>query len=897
MSVEDEKGQRRRAARERKHALARLLQPMLQTTGLSAQVAAERLGLSYDQLYGRYLKPDHHLHTDPDDTLALAHLLAPGLAGRGAEGLRALLGMLDLLQLPLGRFAELRERFPQPLWAEAWRAVTGEASAVRAGATAPARPGLFQLRAAARDFVGRGRELERIVGWMRQTEGGAAPIVVASGLAGIGKTELALKAAQRLAVAYPDGQLWVSLYGSSEAPMGAEAALADLIGAFEPGFAPPDEGAGRLERLRARYCAHLAGRRILVVVDDAGAPWQAEPLMPPAGCGLLVTGRPRLALPGALHVNLGALAPEEAARLYEAICPRAGLLGAKLAALCGNLPLAVRVSASALRSDATVSPARYLERLAGESERLAVLRGPGDGRDLEAALALSVAGLSPAERAAIAQLAVFRGGFDLAAAAAVLEPGEGAEGLLSALYLRSLIEYDETSERSMLQDLVRVYAATLQSEDRTLRRRHALHYLGVARGAERRYLAGGAGARDGLARFDQDRRQIETAWAFARQGDEELALALTLATVHVGELRLDHATERIPRLEAALEAAGRLRDRRGHTRLQGALGRSRLACGDAALAAACFRAQGRCAEEDGDEAQAAAAALGLGLAAFALSDFAEARAQFGAAAARARACGERRSEAEALSGLAQVQHIAGELERALASFDVLMELALELHDLRGQSLALGGKGNVLYDLGREDEAGTCYALQLGIARELGDRREEADALGGLGYLSLAARRHEEARAHFRGQLLIARELGSRREAADALAGLGHVALRLGAASDALVAYEEQLALDRQTGNLREEGYALGGIGDVYAAMGDLATARGHYERWLDLARRIGHRKGAALAAWRLGRMLVQLGQAADGLALMEERAAFAHAVGHPGAPALAAELRRMKDEG
>src|SRR5262249_3863826 len=143
-----------------------------------------------------------------------------------------------------------------------------------------------------------------------------------------------------------------------------------------------------LAQLQARYQATLEGKRMLILADDAKDIAQVRPLIPPPGCALLVTGRARFTLPGMATCDLEALPEAEAMELLLEICPRIGEAAARLAQLCGCLPLALRISASVLASDDTLGVARYLKRL--DRERLAALRDPDEPEaDVEASLRLS----------------------------------------------------------------------------------------------------------------------------------------------------------------------------------------------------------------------------------------------------------------------------------------------------------------------------------------------------------------------------------------------------------------------------------------------------------------------------------------------------------------------------
>ncbi len=168
---------------------------------------------------------------------------------------------------------------------------------------------------AKRGFVGRDRELAELRATI--AEHGGALIYGLRGLGGVGKTELALKLAEEVGGDYPDGQVLVELGGASR-PLGAADALAQAIRAFEPRAQLPEE----VTRLRQIYRQVLAGRRVLLLLDDAASAEQVEPLLAHEGCLTVVTSRFRFALPGLHRQDLGALPAAAARELLISLAPR-----------------------------------------------------------------------------------------------------------------------------------------------------------------------------------------------------------------------------------------------------------------------------------------------------------------------------------------------------------------------------------------------------------------------------------------------------------------------------------------------------------------------------------------------------------------------------------------------
>jgi hypothetical protein len=196
--------------------------------------------------------------------------------------------------------------------------------------------------------------------------------------------------------------------------MTPELALQTVIRSYDRAARLPDD----LAQLQAIYRSYLEGKRMLILADDARDAAQVRPLLPPPGCALLITTRQRFVLPGMAALDLEALPQDQAGALLLQVCPRVAKHAPALANLCGYLPLALRISASVLANDDTLSVPRYLERL--ERERLALLRDPDDPTaDVEASLCLSYNALDATAQSALCQLSMFVASFDLAAAEAV----------------------------------------------------------------------------------------------------------------------------------------------------------------------------------------------------------------------------------------------------------------------------------------------------------------------------------------------------------------------------------------------------------------------------------------------------------------------------------------------
>ncbi|MFJ6389043.1 ATP-binding protein [Streptomyces sp. NPDC091972] len=307
------------------------------------------------------------------------------------------------------------------------------------------------------DFTGRRQELADLEALATGTRTRAA---VLFGPGGQGKTTLAAEAVRRLAGAFPDGSVCVQLHGMSDSPLPASEALVLLLTALgHPADRIPVDPVAR----EAVYRAVLAGRRTLVVLDDAADETQTRPLLPDAeGSFVLITSRRPLAgLEGVRRIRLGGLSGGESTRLLERIlgAPRTdGQLEAitRLTELCGHLPLALRIVGNRLSSRPNWTPAHLVSQLADEGRRLSGLVA-GD-LAVRGALALSYGQLTPSHRLLLRRLSLVPG-HDTGPGLAAVLTGEDpltTEDSLHLLVDRGLLE-ETAPGRYALHDLVRLF--------------------------------------------------------------------------------------------------------------------------------------------------------------------------------------------------------------------------------------------------------------------------------------------------------------------------------------------------------------------------------------------------------------------------------------------------------
>ncbi len=315
----------------------------------------------------------------------------------------------------------------------------------------PAPNPLHQLPPPTPDFTGRENELAEL---RLHLQSGVA-ICGAQGMGGVGKTALALRLADELKPRYPDAQFYLDLKGVSPEPLSPARAMEHVIRAYHPAAKLPDDE----HQIAALFRSALEGKRALLLWDNASDASQVAPLRPPAGCLMLVTSRKHFAIPGLHSVDLDSMRPEEARALLLRIEPRIGGAAARMAELCGHLPLALELAANGLKVRKSLSPSDYIGRLEQAERRIAALDRTDAERKLAPTLESSYALLDDGRQRLWRALAVFPGGFDHRAAAAVWEmDAEDARDALDDLAALSLVVFDPAKSRYRLHDLLRVFA-------------------------------------------------------------------------------------------------------------------------------------------------------------------------------------------------------------------------------------------------------------------------------------------------------------------------------------------------------------------------------------------------------------------------------------------------------
>ena len=762
-------------------------------------------------------------------------------------------------------------------------------------------------------FTGRDLEMESLMRIVTEAAGagGVVDICAIGGMAGVGKTALAVHAAHRLADRFPDGQIFLQLHGHTpgQQPVAPADALASLLQASGiPAPLIPDGLESRAWLWRDR----LAGKRMVLVLDDASGHEQVRPLIPGSpGTLVLITSRNRLtALEDARMISLDTMPPDDAAALLVRLAARTRLnlhddAVREVARLCGYLPLAVGMLARKLHHHPAWTVGHLAAELSATRDRLGLMRT--ENLSVAAAFDLSYRDLPSGEQRLLRYLGLHPGiDFDARAAAALCgHELTDTRRQIEVLYDHYLLS-EPARSRYRMHDLITEYACGLASTEPTAEQEAAIdrllsYYLSTTRIAGRQFVrrtpAGSlvitgdppsfapefAVPGDAAAWLDAELVSLKAATFYAAS-HSRAGYAIDLPSALHGYLRHHGNWPQVLALhEAALDAARRIGD-----------------------------------------AQAEANALtDIADIHYMMRDYPAASSRLASAIALHSEHGNRLGLAHAQAILGYVQHLSGERHAGTAALTGALEIYEELEDRLGQAgtlayrsrihLAQGKHSAAEADLDRAleiyggaggiPEAGLIlfqgvvqettgdfnaaigsFTRALELQRGVGNPHGEMQALA---FLALAQRESGALEAsvasldgakqlsHLLGAPPVAlaqlnneehgmlawrtapslshaaqiyAELGMSRDQARVLNTLGEFTLLSGDPDNACVQHKRALAIASEIGSRPEEAHALEGIGRCLLRKGKIEEARVQLGQALEIYQRIGSLRAGEISS-------------------------------------------------
>jgi tetratricopeptide (TPR) repeat protein len=757
----------------------------------------------------------------------------------------------------------------------------------------------------AREFTGRDDKVQAAMAVLDPSAADSTlvPVCAIDGMPGVGKTALAVHTARLLAPLFPDGQWFMRLHAHTPGhpPVDPDAALTALLRAdgMDPREIPND-----VEEKEIRWQERTAGRRILLLFDDAAGRAQVQPLLPgEGGAAVLLTSRHKIeAFTG---LELSVLDSEEAEDLFTRLSGRADGVPdsvTELVTLAGRLPLAIGLLAGRLRNRPAWTAADLASELAAARDRSAAI-GATD-QPVSATFGLSYNQLPTGRQHFFRSLALHPG-TDIDAYAAAALSGlrlDQSAAELDELYADHLI--DEPSRgRYRFHDLISDYARALATADPATQREEALsrlseYYLHTAQTAGRH-----------LARYPPiDVIPVTTSRQFA----PEIATR-TQAAAWMEAERANLYSISEPRYSIAVaNATADFLLTTGHWEEAASLHASALST----------------ARHLGDVLGQAAALTNLGRIYRVREEHEAAIARHAQALQLFNSLGHRLGKAIALNDLGTAQHQARQHSAATASLIRSLELYGAMHNQLGEANVLINLGVVEYMTGKPTEAAATLTQALELSRIVGSQISQANAHYNLanvqnqiGDSAAAIANYTEARELFHavgdlfgealammtlaaleGQegeysaaiknlsdaLELSRPLGGKSEAG-ALSYLGRVQRQAGDYGVAKINLENAVAIYQITGEQHMHGHALCDLGAVYYETGEYELAMSELSRALEVFQAIGDISGEAECRNNIGDVFLATSMTAEAQRSYEQALTIARNDAYPIAEARALE--------
>lgn len=669
-----------------------------------------------------------------------------------------------------------------------------------------------------RQFVGRDDIMTRIEQALKQDHD---DVISLTGIAGVGKSALALEAAHRFANLFPDGRYWLDLRSND-----ATKALRDLLNQL--GVTNPEQLRGDVMALAEIVRGQLAGKRVLLILDNAEGIAQHRrhellAMCPPPPAKTIITSR---FIIDTNDIRVDVLSDEDALALLSAKHVDVASQydnALKLARRLGNLALALEIVARRMcitkPMQSCASSLREIEESNNlvDALKLPLSRAPDD--NVACAFAISYDLLDQALRGTFHALGVCApSGASIEGVARICDISEAnARDHIRALAMLSLVEFD--GARAKLHPLLHDYAyhrAQANTEEfTTLILRHAVYFGGDIGSSYQQALNEERDSLPALMKIDAELDNVRLAQERVLSPDfpsPELAVEITDYLTLYWRCRCTDIAQLLGWLTRARQLAHKTQQQNSEANLLQAIGDLQ-------------------AFQDQRDA--------------ALASYAEALQLFVAV-------GDVLGEANALKAIGNVQSFRKECDAALASYERALDIFTKIGDRLGRANTLKAIGDVYAFRKACDAALTSYERAMDIFTIVGDRLSQANTLQAIGDVQSFRDKYDEALASYRWALDTFTAVGDRLGQANALQAIGDIQLLRDERDAALASYERALHLFRTIGDRLGQANALKAIGDIQSFRKDIPAALNLYHQALALYAAVGSELGQANVSKAIG---------------------------------------------
>ncbi len=700
-------------------------------------------------------------------------------------------------------------------------------------------------------FTGRTKEMQALNLLLEST--GDVRLAVISGSGGMGKTALAIQWAHTVKDEFPDGQLFLDM---REAAVTAVEALGRMVRSLG---VPADSVPADPAELTNLYRSLLNGKRVLVVLDNASTVDQIRPLVPAsAASALVVTARRPMTALATYHaigsLRLDALGDADALALLADVVgadwiDREPGHAATIVAMCGSMPLALRIAAAKLAG----RPDRPLARLAAElsgDRTLDALSVDGDSRSVRTVFASAYRALSP-PAARMFRMLGLHPGVTFARELAAALTGDAEAGRALTELVDAYLVAETPGGRYRFHDLIHLYAAECAHADEQAPERLLDWYLGVAdagnraldRGRDRVVLAlrhppsgmpFAANAQDALAFLDGERENLPSVVRFAAEhGRFDAAWQLTYLLTGFFDSR-GQWTDRVEICQLGLAAAQRQGDPTAESLMRAALGAAYILSRRFDAALDCLYGALEPARAAGDRRREAYLTNSIATAHAGLRRFEEALEAYLRTLELHRGDGHRLGIAVALNNIGTAHLRLGQPERSFEHLRPALRLSREIEHPRIEAGILFTLGEACLQQGRLAEALENFQRALDIRRAIGDHRREVDTLNHIGLTRLARGEPGAAVESTRLALAVSHELADPHLMSVCLTHLAVAQTRRGELAGARENLLRALALRAHVPDLYEEATIQRALAELEQRAGRPVAADEHREQAIRL---------------------------------------------------------------